>query len=79
MRDLEQTARGIYTAMQSIHHTGANEGQSHCRLSSVSKDLHLYKPFEPLVAIMDLQISPIFPRNISQWDINVRVSEGSSP
>ena len=31
------------------------------------------------VAITDLQISPVFPRNFSQWDINVRVSEGSSP
>ena len=28
MRELEQTARGIYTAMQSVHHTGVNEGQS---------------------------------------------------
>ena len=26
------------------------------------------------VAIMDLQISPVFPQNISQWDINVQVS-----
>ena len=32
----------------------------------------------PSVAITDLQISPIFPRNFSRWDINVRVSEGSS-
>ena len=32
-----------------------------------------------LVAISDLQISPIFPRIIFKWDINVRVSESSSP
>ena len=32
-----------------------------------------------IVAILDLQISPIFLRSISQWDINLRVSEDSSP
>ena len=31
------------------------------------------------VAISDLQISPIFPRIIFKWNINVRVSEDSSP
>ena len=31
------------------------------------------------VAITDLQISPVFPWNLSQWDINVWVSEGNSP
>ena len=29
-----------------------------------------------MLAITDLQISPVFPRNFFQWDINVRVSEG---
>ena len=31
------------------------------------------------LTISDLQISPLFPRNISKWNINVRLSEGSSP
>ena len=29
--------------------------------------------------ITDLQISPIFPWNISQWGISIQISEGSSP
>ena len=32
-----------------------------------------------LLAITNLQISPVFRQNISQCDINVQVSEGSSP
>ena len=32
-----------------------------------------------IVAISNLQISLFFPRIIFQWNINVRVSEGSSP
>lgn len=27
VRELEQSARGIYTAMQGIHHTKANDGE----------------------------------------------------
>ena len=65
MRDLEQTARGIYTAMQSVHHTGANEGQSHCR-SSVGKDLHMYKPFEPLVSQSILSFSILIVGNFGE-------------